>query len=49
MYSVTEDRANTLANLSRAIELNDSYKDMAKNDEYFKTLWEDLDFKRIVA
>jgi len=49
LYSVKGDRANALANLSKAIELNTKYKETAKKEEDFKTLWDDEDFKRIVG
>jgi len=35
--------------LSNAIELDTKYKDLAKKNAVFKTLWDDEDFKRIVG
>ena len=49
IYSLKNEKESTLTNLSKAIELNINYKDMAKKEEDFKTLWEDEDFKRIVG
>jgi len=34
-------------NLSKAIILSSEFKQGAKNDEYFKNLWDDKDFKKI--
>lgn len=49
VYSLKGDKENTLKNLFRAIELNTSYKEMAKSDEDFKNLWNDEDFKKIAS
>ncbi|PIZ20789.1 MAG: hypothetical protein COY50_02900, partial [Deltaproteobacteria bacterium CG_4_10_14_0_8_um_filter_43_12] len=35
--------------LSEAIKLDAKYKDLARNDDSFKTLWDNEDFKRIVG
>jgi tetratricopeptide (TPR) repeat protein len=48
-YSLKGDKENALKNLSKAIELDAKYKEEAKGDEYFKNLWNDEDFKRIVS
>ncbi|HHT9106228.1 MAG TPA: tetratricopeptide repeat protein [Candidatus Wujingus californicus] len=49
MYSLRNDKKNALANLSKAIELDTKYKEPAKKEDDFKTLWDDEDFKRIVG
>jgi hypothetical protein len=41
-------KTEVLANLKRAVELDSSYKDIAKKDKDFETLWEDRDFKKAV-
>ena len=48
-YSLKGDKENALKNLSKAIDLDAKYKEMAKRDEDFKNLWDDEDFKRIVS
>jgi hypothetical protein len=43
-----KNKDQTIFNLKHAIELDSSYKEMAKNDEDFKELWEDEDFKKLI-
>ncbi|MDP2887626.1 MAG: tetratricopeptide repeat protein [Bacteroidota bacterium] len=45
VYSLKGDKANALADLKKAIELNPSIKRHAQTDEDFKSLWDDEDFK----
>lgn len=49
IYSLKDDKKNALPNLSKAIELDPKYKEDAKQNEDFRNLWEDEDFKRIVG
>jgi len=42
------NKDQAIFNLKRAIELDPSYKEMAKNDEAFKELWADEDFKKLI-
>ena len=48
-YSLMKDKDNAIKNLSRAIELDAKYKEEAKKDEDFKSLWDDEDFKKIAG
>jgi tetratricopeptide (TPR) repeat protein len=48
IYASKDDKSNALKNLSRAIELDNKYKEDAKKDEDFRNLWNDEDFKKIV-
>ena len=47
-FSSLNKRKEALENLRKAIELDPVYKEKAKKDEYFKNLWEDEDFKKLV-
>jgi len=49
IYSLKGDRGNALKHLSKAIELNPEYKELAKKDEDFKILWDDEEFKNITT
>ena len=42
-------KSDALRYLERAIDINAKYKKAAKSDEDFKSLWDDDDFKQIVA
>lgn len=47
VYSLKGDKANALADLKKAIELNPSIKQHARTDEDFKNLFDDEDFKNL--
>lgn len=47
MYSLKGDKANALIDLKRAIEMNPGFKQHARTDEDFKSLFEDEDFKNL--
>ena len=47
IYSLKGDKANALADLKKAIELNPSIKQHAQTDEDFKSLFDDEDFKNL--
>jgi len=49
VYSLKGNKNNALKNLSKAIELDARWKNGAKKDKDFKTLWDDEDFKKIVS
>lgn len=49
VYSLKEDKENALGNLSKAIELDAKYKESAEQDEDFKNLWDDEDFKKLLG
>ena len=42
------DMEKALSDLKRAIELDTSYKEKAKEDKDFEKLWDDEDFKKLV-
>ncbi len=48
-YCRKGDKANALADLGKAISINPQFKSYAAKDEDFKSLWEDADFKKIIA
>ena len=48
VYALQNKKEEALENLRRAIALDPSFKEKAKKDAYFKNLWEDEDFKRLV-
>jgi len=47
-YSLKGEKEKALPDLKKAIELDISNKQDAKEDEDFKNLWDDLDFKKLV-
>jgi len=47
IFSLLGDKKNALKDLSKAISLSDSYKEQAKNDDAFRNLWSDEEFKKI--
>jgi len=47
-YSVKGDKDKALSYLEKAIELDTSYKETAKEEEDFKILWYDGDFIKLV-
>ncbi len=49
LYVLRNDRDRALANLREAIVLDATFKEKAKSDEDFKSLWEDDDFKKLVG
>lgn len=48
LYSLKGDKTNALSDLSKAIMINPACKNMAKEDEEFRNLIEDEDFRKIV-
>jgi len=48
-HSLMNKKSEALADLKLAIELNPSYRESAKSDKDFEKLWEDQDFKDIIA
>lgn len=48
VYTLMKRKQEALSDLKRAIELDASYKEKAKKDEDFESLWEDEDFKKLV-
>jgi len=49
VYCLKGDEANALADLKRAIALNPQFKAYATQDEDFKSLWDDPDFKSLTS
>jgi tetratricopeptide (TPR) repeat protein/putative intracellular protease/amidase len=47
IYSLKGDKANALADLKKAVSMNPSFKEYARKDEDFKSLWDDEDFKKL--
>ncbi|MFH1228672.1 MAG: tetratricopeptide repeat protein [Planctomycetota bacterium] len=47
-YSLKGDKSNALTALAKAITLDAKFKEEAKKDEDFKSLWQDADFKKLV-
>jgi len=47
-YAIQEVREKTLSNLKRAIELDKSFKEKAKEEKDFEKLWDDGDFKKLI-
>jgi len=47
IFSLKGDKLNALEDLSKTITLDSSYKEDAREDEFFKVLWEDNDFKQM--
>jgi len=48
-YSRKGDKTNALADLEKAVSMNQQFKEYASKDEDFKSLWEDADFKKIIS
>lgn len=48
-YSLKGEKENALKSLSKAIKLDAKYKEDAKKDKDFKSLWNDEDFKKIIS
>ena len=47
IYCLKGDKANALADLEKAISMNSFFKESARKDEDFKSLYDDEDFKKI--
>lgn len=47
IYSLKGDKANALADLQKAISMNPFFKENARKDEDFKSLYDDEDFKKL--
>jgi len=47
IYCLKGDKANALADLQKAISINPAFKENARKDEDFKSLYDDEDFKKI--
>jgi tetratricopeptide (TPR) repeat protein len=47
--SLMDKKSKALVYLKRAVELDPSYRELAKSDKDFEKLWEDQDFKDIIA
>jgi len=47
-YALIGDKENALKDLAKAIKLDKKFKEDAKTDEDFKSLWDDPDFKKLV-
>ena len=47
IYSLKGDKANALADLKKAISMNPSFKEYARKDEDFKSLYDDEEFKKL--
>ena len=47
IYSILKDKSATLSTLAKAIKLFDGDKKKAKEDDTFKWLWADADFKKL--
>ena len=47
IYCLKGDKANALADLEKAISMNPFFKESARKDEDFKSLYDDEDFKKI--
>jgi len=48
IYCLKGDKTNALADLKKAISMNPSFKDYARQDEDFKKLYEDEDLKKLI-
>ena len=46
-YCRKGDKAKAIADLQKAISMNPSFKESARKDEDFKSLWDDEDFKKL--
>ncbi len=49
LYALKGERENALSDLRRAIELDSSLKERAKKDKDFEALWDDEEFRKLVA
>lgn len=49
IYSLRGDKPNALADLKKAISMSSSFKKSAVNDEDFKSLYDDEEFKKLTA
>jgi tetratricopeptide (TPR) repeat protein len=47
IYSIQGNKANALADLKRAIEIEGSFREYARTDEDFKSLYDDENFKNL--
>ena len=47
IYCLKGDKANALADLKKAISMNPSFKEYARKDKDFKSLYDDEDFKKL--
>lgn len=47
IYSLKGKKANTIADLERAIGMEPSFREYARTDEDFKSLYDDEDFKKL--
>lgn len=47
IYSLTGDKINAIADLKKAISMNNSFREYARTDEDFKSLYNDEDFKKL--
>lgn len=47
IYSLTGDKVNAIADLKKAISMNNSFREYARTDEDFKSLYNDEDFKQL--
>jgi tetratricopeptide (TPR) repeat protein len=48
LYAIKGDKANALADLSKAVMINPACRETAKEDEDFRNLLEDEDFKKVI-
>jgi tetratricopeptide (TPR) repeat protein len=48
-YCRKGDKANALADLKKAISMNPSFKEYARKDEDFKSIWDYEDFKKLTS
>jgi len=48
-YSRKGDKVNALADLGKAVSMNQQFKEYASKDEDFRSLWEDPEFKKIIS
>lgn len=48
IYSLKREKGKALSELKKAIEINKSIKELAKNNEDLKFLWDSEDFKKLV-
>jgi Flp pilus assembly protein TadD len=47
IYCLKGDKANALADLAKAISLNPAFRENARKDEDFRSLYNDEDFKKL--